>query len=184
MSIPDIIENNIETLQSGAVIFNDLSDTQYIQHQTPYFSASIGKHFRHILDHYFCFFTGLKTGHVNYDQRQRDTKIETQRLYTLGKIQQLIEDLKSLSERFSNSTDQQASTTFPLKVTLSTSPTKSSTCPAESSLARELVFLQGHTTHHYAIISTQLKLQEFPVDENFGVAASTQLYNKQTSCVP
>jgi len=184
LSIPDIIKNNIETLQSSAVIFNDLSDAQYTHTQAPYFSASIGKHFRHILDHYFCFFAGMETGHINYDQRQRDTAIETQRLHTLGKIQQLIEDLKNLADRFSNLASEQVGATNPVKVTLSTSPTTPSTSPAESSLARELVFLQSHTTHHYAIISTQLKFLKFPVDENFGVAASTQIYNQQTSCAP
>ncbi len=171
MSITDIINHNIETLQSGSVIFNDLSDAQYSQVQTPYFSASIGKHFRHILDHYFCFINGLKQGHISYDQRQRDPAIETERLYTLGKIQQLIDRLKAL-------TNQPNST---IKVSLSSSPDTPCINPAESSLGRELIFLQGHTTHHYAIISSQLKFMEFPVDENFGVAASTQLYNKQQS---
>lgn len=182
MSIPDIIQNNIETLQSGAAIFSDLTDAQYKQTHAPYFTASIGKHFRHILDHYFCFFSGMETGHINYDQRQRDTAIETQRLHTLQKILQLIEDLKNLADRFSSLATEQAGAMNPVKVTLSTSPTTPSTCPAESSLARELVFLQGHTTHHYAIISTQLKLMACPVDDNFGIAASTQIYNQQSSC--
>lgn len=184
MSIADIIKNNIETLQSGAVIFNDLSDVQYSHTQAPYFSASIGKHARHILDHYFCFFAGLKTGKIDYDQRQRDTAIETQRLHTLGKIQQLIEDLKNLAAHVATPTTDQVDNAHPLDVILSTSATTPSTCPVKSSLARELVFLQGHTTHHYAIISTQLKFLEFPVDDNFGLAASTQIYNQQTSCAP
>lgn len=182
MSITDIIKNNIETLQSGADIFNDLSDAQYTHTQVPYFSASIGKHFRHILDHYFCFFGGLKVGKIDYDQRQRDIAIETQRLHTLGKVQQLIDDLKALAERFVIPATDQADNTYPLDVIISTSATTPSTCPVKSSLARELIFLQGHTTHHYAIISTQLKFLEFPVDANFGLAASTQIYNQQTSC--
>jgi len=174
LSITDIINNNIETLKSGMVIFNDLSDAQYNQIHSPYFSASIGKHFRHILDHYFCFFSGLKQNHISYDQRQRDPVIETQRLYTLGKIQHLIKELKTLVGHSDSR----------IKVSLSSSPQTPCTTPADSSLARELIFLQGHTTHHYAIISAQLKLMEFPVDENFGVAASTQIYNQQTSCAP
>jgi DinB superfamily len=171
LSITDIINNNIETLQSGAVIFNDLNDAQYNQVQTPYFSASIGKHFRHILDHYFCFISGLKRGHISYDQRQRDQAIETERLYTLGKVQQLIDELKALANQPDSA----------IKVSLSSSPDTPCTNPSDSSLARELIFLQGHTTHHYAIISSQLKFMEFQVDDNFGVAASTQLYNKQQS---
>jgi len=154
------------------VIFNDLSDAQYNQIHSPYFTASIGKHFRHILDHYSCFISGLAQNHISYDQRQRDPAIETQRLYTLGKIQQLIEELKTLTRHPDNS----------IKVSLSSSPHAPCTTPAVSSLARELIFLQGHTTHHYAIISAQLKLMAFPVDENFGIAASTQIYNQQSSC--
>ena len=175
MTITDIINNNIATLRSSSAIFDDLSDDQYNQVITPYFSASIGKHFRHILDHYFCFLVGLKKGHIHYDQRQRDTAVETQRTYTLNKLNKLITDLKALTTQSDNA----------IKVSLSSSPEKPCAAPASSSLARELIFLQGHTTHHYAIISAQLKFMELPVDENFGVAASTQLYNKQQrTCAP
>ena len=97
MTITDIINNNIATLRSSSAIFDDLSDDQYNQVITPYFSASIGKHFRHILDHYFCFLVGLKKGHIHYDQRQRDTAVETQRAYTLNKLNKLITDLKALT---------------------------------------------------------------------------------------
>ena len=151
------------------IILNDLSDKQYNQIVSPYFSASIGKHFRHILDHYFCFLSDLKTGHISYDKRQRDPSIETQRLHTVGKIKQLINDLTALCSVSDNT----------VKISLSSSPNEPCTIPTESSLARELVFLQGHTTHHYAIISSQLRFMEHPVDDNFGMAASTQLYNRQ-----
>lgn len=182
MSIADIIKNNIETLQSGAVIFNDLSDAQYTHTHTPYFNASIGKHFRHVLDHYFCFFSGLEAGEVDYDQRQRNTEIETQRLHTLKKIQQLVEDLKNLAARVSTPNTNQTDNTHSLSVILSTSASVTTSSPVKSSLARELIFLQEHTTHHYAIIKTQLKILEFPVDDDFGVAASTQIYNQQALC--
>ena len=179
LSVTDIIQSNIETLEAGASIFNDLTDAQYTQVLTPYFTASVGKHFRHILDHYFCFFAGLEQGHINYDRRDRNPAIETQRLYTLEKVRLLIKKLRELSLRISasNTNCEQS-----LKVSLASSANNPETKPAHSSLNRELIFLQGHTTHHYAIISTQLKLMEFPVDENFGVAASTQIYNQQTSC--
>ena len=172
MFISDIIDNNIESLKSATVIFNDLSDAQYNEILTPFFNASIGKHFRHILDHYYCFIRGLKQKHINYDQRQRDPAIETRRLYTLGKIQQLIEDLKTLTGHSDSR----------IKVSLSTSSKMPCMTPSDSSVARELIFLQGHTTHHYAIISAQLKLMAFPIDESFGVAASTQLYYQQLPC--
>lgn len=179
MSLSDIIKNNIETLESAAVIFKDLTDDQYTQVLAPYFTASVGKHFRHILDHYFCFFSGLEQGHIDYDHRDRNQAIETQRLYTLQKVDLLIEKLRELSHRYSatNNAHEQS-----LRVSLASSANNQETEPAQSSLGRELIFLQGHTTHHYAIISTQLKLMEFPVDEDFGVAASTQIYNQQTSC--
>jgi len=76
LSTPEIIKSNIGTLQSSATILNNLNDTQYSDTQSPYFSASIGKHVRHIIDHYLCFFTGLEVGRINYDKRQRDIKIE------------------------------------------------------------------------------------------------------------
>lgn len=180
LSLSDLIQSNIETLESGAAIFNDLTDAQYTQILSPYFSASIGKHFRHILDHYFCFFAGLEKGHINYDHRDRNPAIETQRLYTRQKISELTGQLRELARQLIHLPENASQR--PLQVSLASSPNRSCNAPATSSLSRELTFLQGHTTHHYALISTQLKLMECPVDENFGVAASTQIYNRQQSC--
>ena len=180
LSGQEVIQNNIDTLLSGVTIFNDLTDDQYTNIHEPYFSASIGKHFRHILDHYFCFFAGLEAGHIDYDLRERDPSIETQREYTLSKIQEIIAQLNVLKQSYSQTPVEKSKTN--LRVSLSSSTDTQQARQAESSLIRELIFLQGHTTHHYAIIGVQLKLMEYPVDDDFGMAASTLIYKEQTSC--
>ena len=51
-------------------------------------------------------------------------------------------------------------------------------------MERELIFLHGHTTHHYAIIAVILKMLELPVSADFGIAPSTLVYEEQMECAP
>lgn len=177
MSAQPIIKDNLEALDSGARLLQLLSDEQYNRVYSPYFSSSIGKHFRHILDHYLSFISGLNNCHVNYDQRDRDERLENDPGYALKIVNQIKDALIRING------EQQSS--YPLdrsiNVTLCTS-TGPDTPPAGSTLQRELVFLQGHTTHHYAIIAAILKLLNIPVDERFGVAPSTLKYEEQSQC--
>src|SRR5580765_5947144 len=62
-------------------------------------SASLGTHYRHVLDHFLCLAEGIRTGQVNYDQRRRNPQVEGSvtcaRLVTEG----LIDELGVLSPR-------------------------------------------------------------------------------------
>ncbi|MCF7980983.1 MAG: hypothetical protein K9K86_03290 [Pseudomonadales bacterium] len=178
MSPQCILTDNIQALTSGAGILKRLSHEQYNQVSTPYFSASVGKHFRHILDHYLSFISGLNLCHINYDQRDRNTCIETDIEYALSTLQKIIETLSTLRQQ--NNLNRLKGKQ--LSVTLCTSFRNKITKPVTSSVQRELVFLQGHTIHHYAIIAAILKFEGVTVDHHFGVAASTLKYQEETQC--
>ena len=178
MSSQSILADNIQALTSGAEILKRLSREQYNQVSSPYFTASVGKHFRHILDHYLSFISGLSDRHVNYDQRDREARIETDAHCALDTLQQIIATLSTLK----TTANPRAITEQHLYVTLCTSCSTELTEPVASSLQRELVFLQGDTIHHYAIIAAILKFEGVSVDQSFGVAASTQKYLKQMQC--
>ena len=49
----------------------------------------------------------------------------------------------------------------------------------QTTVARELEFLQSHTVHHLSIIVLKRAHAGIKVDENFGVADSTLKYRKQ-----
>lgn len=177
MSAQSIIEANITALESGTAILRQLSDNQYNRITSPYFSASVGKHFRHILDHYLSFVSGLAGNHINYDARARNTRIENNLSYALDVIEDIKRALKNLEHKTAAHMDQSNT----VQVTLCTS-VAGQTTPVTSSVYRELVFLQGHTTHHYAIIAAILRFADVEVDQAFGIAPSTLKYEAQTRC--
>ena len=59
-------------------------------------NGSIGEHTRHILEFYICLIDGLKTGYVNYDNRKRDVRIESDPAFAKSKLGEII----SFIERF------------------------------------------------------------------------------------
>ena len=70
------IITNIELLESLSLTIGSLTNAQYVY---PYneSTSSIGKHIRHIIDHYTCFFKNLVHAYVNYDDRPRTITVET-----------------------------------------------------------------------------------------------------------
>lgn len=180
MSPENIIEDNIEALNSGAAILDHLTYTQYNHIPEPYFTASIGKHFRHILDHYLSFLKGLSAQHIYYDRRDRDIRIETDCKYAIDTLREIVDRLFKLKSEM-NAPDSRSRL---LEVSLCTSVTDSNSAPVTTSIERELIFLHGHTTHHFAIIAGMLKLSKLPVSSEFGVAPSTLIYEEQSQCAP
>ena len=176
-----VIDDNIEILETGLAILESLSNPDYNQAFEPWFSASTGKHIRHILDHYLRFFDGLPTGRIDYDGRARDARIETDRPFAVATIRGIQDQLCTLKETLNQANDLAQQ---PLTVRLCTSTAEPRAKDVASSLERELIFLHGHTTHHYAIIAVILKMLEFPVSADFGVAPSTLVYEEQMECAP
>ena len=176
-----VIDDNIEILESGFVILDGLSDSDYGQAFEPYFSAATGKHMRHILDHYLKFFDGFPAASVDYDQRDRDERIENERQFAMETIRSIQSQLRALGKTLLADPGLESR---PLTVRLCTSASNPQSGEVTSSLERELIFLHGHTTHHYAIIAAILKMLECPVSSDFGIAPSTLVYEGQMECAP
>lgn len=179
MSLSHSLLDNIHALEEGAKIISALTPHQYQAVMTPQFSASVGQHMRHILDHYDCFLQGIPTRHINYDQRARALHIETDKNSALQMLSRLAFQLKTITPSLTHADDQDH-----IQVSLRTSLSTETPVPVTSSLQRELIFLQSHTIHHYAIIASILKLLDVSVDNSFGVAASTLWHREQIQCAP
>ena len=164
MQLQELINANQQTLIDAETLLLDISDSAYTLVADP-FTASLGTHMRHITDHYQQLLGGLSHRRVDYDSRDRNELVETVRLEMVALIRSLISQLGELAE---NSDCE-------LSVVLSIDE-NARTPEVPSTLARELVFLQSHTTHHCAIISAMLKLQGVFVPESFGIAPSTLKY--------
>lgn len=157
---------NVATLTEGANVLSCMDTAVYTASCSPIFMATIGAHFRHLIEHYNCFLQGVTEDqlHVCYTQRERNPRIERERDYALQTLQQIIEQLSDaeldrVSRRVWRASDQDLLD------------------PVPTTLARELLFLQSHTIHHFAIIAAMCRMHDLAVPENFGIAISTQAFN-------
>lgn len=162
---PRLVDANGQALKEGADLIRLLQPGQYTQGFTPAFQSTIGAHFRHVLEHYRCFLSQLASGLFCYDKRARDQSLECDSDYALQTIEELITGLEQLgSEGYRGAfliEDEQTSV------------------PVNTSLNRELLFLQSHTVHHYAIIGAMTRAFGNRPDEDFGVAIATRVHNEK-----
>jgi hypothetical protein len=126
--------------------------------------SSIGQHFRHIVDFYGCLSRGASDRRVDYAQRQRDTRIETEPDYAADILLGFLAEIQTLDE------------TFIMEVVADFSSELNETRPVvQSTIGRELMYAYDHAVHHLAMIKMGLKAMApaLEVDKNLGVAPST-----------
>jgi hypothetical protein len=161
----NLTADNIIALRQGLIILNQIDDQLYCKINSLAFKSGIGSHFRHCLDFYHNFLLGMHKGKIDYDHRQRDKRVEKERLVAYDKFKATIEALKSLP--FSD-----PKTPVLVKQDSESHPTEPSAW-SHSTLHREMQFLLSHTIHHYALIAIMLRLEGFESNSDFGVAPST-----------
>lgn len=166
--INELVLTNIEALNEGAELLSTLDQEQYLKGVKPAFHSTIGAHFRHVLEHYRCFFNQLADGQLCYDARERDALLESDIDYALDTINSIITQLTELAE--SNE-----------RVTLSVCNLEQA---VSTTLQRELVFLQSHTVHHYALIGAMVRMMGGVTANDFGIAIATREYGKETGKLP
>ena len=153
-----------DVLQQGGIFLARVGDEVYARPLEGEFAASLGAHYRHVLDHFLCLAEGIRTGRVNYDQRCRNPQLENSvacaRLVTEG----LIEEFAGLSRE----TLQRE-----CAVTYSVAYGESEDEAVRSNLAREVMFCVGHAIHHYAILKLLCAGVGVKLPYEFGIAPST-----------
>lgn len=165
-----LIESNLHALDMASELLVPLPAERFVQIQRPYFESSLGKHLRHVLDHYICFKRDFEKGLIDYDQRQRDCQLEIDKDYALSTIKRLRQFLVSLE---SNTQIDQV-----LQVVMCNDVDSPNGEITNSTLGRELQFLQGHSVHHFALMAAMLRVAGDDVDHDFGVAPSTLVHEK------
>lgn len=165
-----LIHENILFLRQGIDMLQQVDDEMYAKTVAPYFSSGVGKHIRHNLDHYEMFLLGLAGSAIDYDGRQRDARIETERLYAIERMSTIIVRLEALAT-------QNLDRSIFVKMNDADGKNRSPQW-SQSTVGRELQFLLSHTVHHYALIAVILKIQGFDCHPDFGVAPSTLQYQR------
>lgn len=153
-----------EVLHQGKVLLAELEPHAYATPLGPPYNASIGGHYRHVLDHFVCILAGVAAGNIDYDARSRSKVVETSltdaRLVT-AELLAAIRDLPA--------------TTWARPCTVTYSVGYSDPLPESlrSTFGRELGFAVGHAIHHYAIIRLLCVQWSVEVPVAFGIAPST-----------
>lgn len=168
-----LITANIHFLQQGVNLLESITDSQYTFNDSDYFQSSMGRHMRHILDHYQSLVNGWRSK-VDYDARIRNTDIEYQREAAIDMCRLLIDRLSALEDRWL-SADRE------ILVKSNEDVEATDSAWSNSTIKRELQFLISHTVHHYALIAFILRVQNVQVPGHFGVAPSTLSHEKATS---
>ena len=153
-----------DILTQLAGVISQLSDADYAHPLTVLSGNTIGKHVRHVLEFYELLIDNTQTRRLNYDQRQRDIRLELDSQEALKRIKSIDSAVQLL-----DLTD-----TFQLSADLSVGGTGGSV-QIPSSFARELLYNIEHAIHHMALIQIAIK-NNFPLvilPLHFGVAYST-----------
>lgn len=169
-----VVRENIHYLTQAAGLIAELPDVIYQNNDHPVFMSSVGKHIRHVLDFYAAFLSGISK-RIDYDARQRDLRVETDRAIARERIDNAIAGIL-------NAVPNAKATKRSVTVKNDVPPENGEDAAfASSTIQRELLFLMSHTVHHFAIIAMILKLQDHSPPPGFGVAPSTLLHLAQTS---
>ena len=164
-----LIESNIQICTQMQSIIKQCDSKVYTQQVKLLTNATIGQHFRHIIEFYLELQKGISMNSVNYENRQRDLLIETIPNYAMGKLS----DISNFINLLDLSTEISLSARFSPKENEHNAVIK-------TSVARELMYAFDHTIHHLAIINIALQT-EFPyieIPNNLGVAPSTIRYRE------
>lgn len=159
-------------LEEGMRLLERLDDEVYAKTSVLSPRGSVGGHLRHCLDFYRSFLNGLNSGRIDYNSRQRDPLIETDRSYAIHEIRHLLEELRENLSIFRIA---------PILISTEEGSGRESWCG--SSVVRELEFLRSHTIHHYSLMATLLRFEGIEPGEHFGVAPSTLRYwQEEATC--
>ncbi len=168
-----LIEENLIVVRQGLELLEQMDDNCYATVCHPFSSHGIGSHFRHCIDFYDSFLTGLNEGIVDYDQRKRVEALGKNRSLAHSRLTEIHDAIESLPSDLGR---------MPLLVRLEHAGDEHDMeAWSESSVRRELQSLVSHTVHHYALIGLMLQLNGFTVAPDFGVAPSTLKHWRQPS---
>lgn len=163
MQIKNAIDITFEQLRSLLVV---LPPEIYTAMPEQLSGASIGQHFRHILEIFVCLNEGYETGVINYENRKRNRELEQNKAMALVLINALNVQLEKV--------DCELKLRANYDLEISDQEIYSTT------YGRELVYALEHAVHHMALIKIAIKIlkPELTLPADFGVAVSTIKYRR------
>lgn len=172
----NIIIGCTEVLKQAENFLQSSTEESYNIIIEPYFISSCGEHMRHILDHFVAIMNMHKLGEIDYDKRQRGSNIETD-------ISKALSQIADINNWISTLKLSELEKKHIMKTEVSVNSKACST--VSTTLGRELIFASSHAIHHFSIISIIMKMQNFEMKDDFGIAPATASYlRSETLCAP
>ena len=131
-------------------------------------NATIGQHLRHTVEFFICLEKGFEKGLVNYDKRNHDHLIESDKFLAAASLRGIRNFISTRHE------DK------PLKLEVAYERDCEDWVTIETNYSRELVYNIEHAVHHMAIMKIGIRevapYIQLPAD--FGIAVSTLRYQE------
>lgn len=151
-------------LNELADVIEQMSDSEYTSRSVNLSGATIGQHTRHVIELFQCLHIGYTDGAVNYEKRNRDISIETDKDVALKCIDNILANI--------NKEDKQ--------IILEAGFDTGIDIRVNSSYNRELIYNLEHAIHHMALIRVGInELTSITLSETFGIAPSTIEYRRK-----
>ena len=166
-----IVNSTQQTLKEFNEVMRQLSDAQFSESLPIFSGSSIGMHARHVIEFYLCLLSeNVEIQGINYDKRDRDLLLQTNRSYFNTLVDITIDNLGRLDD---------ARLSIPLSIF--SDEIEENDAPMSSSIGRELQYNLEHTIHHAALIKIGVLTlnPDAYMPKSFGVAASTIRYKEQ-----
>lgn len=163
---PPVLEPNLALLRQGIALLGELTDPMFLRRRGEW--SPVASHYRHVIEHYQAFLSGLPDGRVNYDDRARDSRLEASRAGSLEATRSCLRGFEALEPLVERA----------LLVHMEGGDDAAPPDWRDSSIGRELQFLASHTVHHFALIRVLLDESGLVLPADFGIAPSTLAYRR------
>ena len=172
-SLPPVQRGCAIALERCLQLIGEVDDASFVAPSSDH--GTIGAHLRHCIEYFRCFLGERETGVIEYDAREREVALETDRTLSRRAIEALLDEIAARR-------DEELGRTVTILQSLAPGAAPES---VPSTVHREWMSLSDHTIHHLAII-TQLVAahadsgRAVEVASRLGVAFSTQAHRDRS----
>ena len=161
----ELLETATDVLLQGLHLLFQLDDQSYSRIAPAPFHASVGSHFRRVLERLRCLVNGFRPGEIDYDAPERNARLEQQVVYASVVCCDLLRAFKKLTKDALNKN---------CVVVCSGANEGHSSSAVQSTLGRELEYCVGHALHHFDIIRLICDSMHIRVPREFGDASAAR----------
>ncbi|MBL6449714.1 hypothetical protein JMN32_25615 [Fulvivirga sp. 29W222] len=164
----NLIDACKDILDQLSIVVRDIKEEDFSKEVSTLNNSTIGQHIRHTLEFFICLKNNGASGIINYDNRDHDQLMETDKLVALNIINEL-------SDFFTSNNGNKE-----MKLVANYSFNNDHVEFIETNFLRELAYNIEHAIHHMAIIKIGVKevAGYIKLPAHFGVAISTIKFQK------